>query len=61
PFNISIPENGIDLKNEILPKYYEAAMKKSGGNAAQAAELLGMKPHTFRARLKKVDIYNNEQ
>ncbi|QTA78911.1 PAS modulated sigma54-dependent transcriptional regulator, Fis-type [Desulfonema limicola] len=52
-FNITIPENGIDLNNEVLPRYYEAALKTTGGNAAKAAKLLGMKPHAFRARLKK--------
>ncbi len=49
---IVIPDEGVDLNHEILPKYYEAALKKTDGNAEQAAKLLGLKPHTFRARLR---------
>lgn len=49
---IVIPDTGVDLENDILPKYYDAALKKTGGNAEKAACLLGLKPHTFRARLK---------
>ncbi|MDM8521964.1 sigma-54 dependent transcriptional regulator [Desulfococcaceae bacterium HSG8] len=51
---VVIPDEGVDLNNEILPKYYEAALEKTGGNAGQAARLLGLEPHTFRARLKKL-------
>jgi DNA-binding NtrC family response regulator len=56
---ISIPDGGVDLNNDILPRYYRAALEKSGGNAAEAARLLGLKSHTFRARLKahKSQIY----
>ena len=58
---VSIPDEGIDLEYEIIPKYYQAALKKTNGNAAQAARLLGFEPHTFRARLKKSkDIYHEE-
>jgi DNA-binding NtrC family response regulator len=53
-FNIEIPNEGIDLENIILPSIYQAALKKANGNATQAANLLGLEPHTFRARLKKV-------
>lgn len=49
---VMLPEGGVDLEGDILPSYYRAALKKSGGNAAEAARLLGLKPHTFRARLK---------
>ncbi len=51
---VLIPDEGIDLDNEIIPKYYEAALGKTGGNRAQAAGLLKIGPHTFRARLKKL-------
>lgn len=51
-FNIVIPDEGLDLDNTVIPAYYEAALKKTGGNAESAAKLLGIKPHTFRARLK---------
>ncbi len=53
-FNIEIPIEGIDLENIILPSIYQSALKKANGNATQAAKLLGLEPHTFRARLKKV-------
>lgn len=49
---IAIPDEGIDIDGDIIPQYYQAALKKVGGNAAKAARLLGVKPHTFRARLK---------
>jgi len=51
---ILIPDEGVDLNHEILPKYYEAAMKKAGGNKTRAARLLGFEPHTFRARLRNL-------
>ena len=49
---IVIPDKGLDLNKDILPKYYEAALKKCKGNQAKAAKLLGLEPHTFRARLR---------
>ena len=52
-----IPNEGIDIDNEILPKYYKTAIEKSNGNKTKAAILLGLEPHTFRARLKKLGIY----
>ncbi len=51
---VEIPEKGIDLMNEVIPAYMRAALAKTGDNAAAAARLLGMKPHTFRARLRKL-------
>lgn len=51
---IEIPDLGIDLENEILPQYYQAALNKTNGNAEQAARLLKLEPHTFRARLRKL-------
>ena len=51
---IIIPDTGIDLEKEILPLYYQAALKKANGNAAQAARLLRLAPHTFRARLRSL-------
>jgi two-component system response regulator PilR (NtrC family) len=51
---ITIPDTGIDLEKDVIPKYYQAALKKTGGNAEKAAILLGLKPHTFRARLKSL-------
>jgi len=53
---ILIPETGIDFDRELVPKYYKAAIEKAEGNKAKAAELLGLEPHTFRARLRKLGI-----
>lgn len=50
---IILPKDGVDLNGVILPLYYEAALKRTDGNAEQAAKLLSLTPHTFRARLKK--------
>jgi hypothetical protein len=50
-----IPELGIDIDKEIVPAYYKGALKKANGNATKAAELLGLKPHTFRKRLKSLE------
>ena len=49
---IVIPDKGLDLNKDVLAKYYDAALKKCGGNKTKAAKLLGLEPHTFRARLK---------
>ncbi|HDP99308.1 MAG TPA: sigma-54-dependent Fis family transcriptional regulator [bacterium] len=51
---IEISNQGVDLDNEILPLYYHAALEKTNGNAEQAAKLLKLEPHTFRARLRKL-------
>ncbi|MFB3845445.1 MAG: RNA repair transcriptional activator RtcR family protein [Candidatus Cloacimonadaceae bacterium] len=53
---ISIPDDGIDLEKEILPLYYHAALNKANGNAAKAARLLKLEPHTFRARLRALGM-----
>jgi DNA-binding protein Fis len=50
-----IPEDGVDLTNEIIPAYYKGALKLVGGNAAKAAKLLGLEPHTFRKRLRALN------
>lgn len=52
---IEIPDSGIDLENDIIPQYYQAALEKTNGNAEQAARLLNLAPHTFRARLRKLN------
>lgn len=48
-----IPEEGVDIDNEIIPAYYKSALKRSNNNATKAAELLKLKPHTFRKRIRK--------
>jgi transcriptional regulator with GAF, ATPase, and Fis domain len=56
-----IPEKGVDFDNDIVPAFYRAALRRTDGNAAQAARLLGLEPHTFRARLKiSKDIYHEK-
>jgi transcriptional regulator with PAS, ATPase and Fis domain len=56
PEIISIPDEGVDFDTEIVPKYYEVALRKTHGNMAKAAELLGLEAHTFRKRLQKLKI-----
>lgn len=51
-----IPDEGIDIDKEIIPAYYLGALNKANGNAAKAAELLGLKAHTFRKRLRKFGV-----
>jgi len=50
----NIPDEGIDLEKDIIPRYYQAALKKTNGNQSKAAELLGLEAHTFRQRLRKL-------
>lgn len=57
--NIEIPIDGIDLNNEIIPSYYRAALKRARGNYSEAARLLNLKPHTFRARIKTLEQGKN--
>jgi DNA-binding NtrC family response regulator len=51
--SIVLPNEGIDLNGSVLQAYYQAALEKAHGNAEKAAHLLGLKPHTFRARLRR--------
>jgi sigma54-dependent transcription regulator len=51
-----IPDEGFDIDNKIIPAYYKGALEKSNGNATKAAELLNLKPHTFRKRLRKLNL-----
>jgi two-component system nitrogen regulation response regulator GlnG len=57
--NITIPPEGIDLDHQVIPSYYQAALKITNGNAAKAARLLGLEPHTFRARLRNCGKKND--
>lgn len=56
PLKTTIPADGVDLDNEILPEYYRTALRQTNGNASAAAQLLGLAPPTFRARLRKLGI-----
>jgi hypothetical protein len=49
-----IPDEGLDLDEKVIPAYYKGALRKTNGNAAQAAKLLKLKPHTFRKRMRKL-------
>lgn len=53
-YSYLIPPEGIDLNNELLPEIYQQAMDLANGVAADAARLLRLEPHTFRARMNKV-------
>jgi transcriptional regulator with PAS, ATPase and Fis domain len=53
--HLEIPDQGIDLDTDVLAGYYKRALQMKDGNASKAAKLLGLKPHTFRARLKKMN------
>jgi len=51
-----IPDDGLNLDKEIIPAYYRGALNKTNGNASKAAELLGLKAHTFRKRLRRTEL-----
>ena len=56
--NVDIPSEGLDLDNGntcIL----QGSPKLTNNNASEAARLLGLKPHTFRARLKALEESKN--
>ena len=53
-YGFYIPEEGVDIDNEIIPAYYKTALKRANNNATKAAELLKLKPHTFRKRLRNI-------
>ncbi len=57
----NIPDTGADFDRKIVPQYYKVALEKTNGNAEQAANLLGIKPHTFRARLRKLGLMGDLQ
>ena len=54
--NVIIPEDNFDFDKEVPKAYYTEALSRTNGNRASAARLLGLKEHTFRARLKKLDL-----
>jgi len=52
---ISIPPEGLDLDtclHELEKACCEEAIRRKNGNREAAARLLGIKPHTFRKRMK---------
>lgn len=51
-----LPEEGISLKetlSDIEWGYYQAALRRCGGNTVKAAELLDISGHTFRKALRE--------
>ena len=54
--DVIIPSAGVDLENEVIPRYYQKALDLTNGNATAAAKLLRIEPATFRARLRKLGI-----
>ena len=58
---VQIPQDGLDFDVEIPKAYYKEALAKKNGNAAAAAKLLNIQPHTFRSRLRKLNIHFNKE
>ncbi len=57
---LEVPNDGFDLKSTLRNQelaYFRLALEKSGGNAAQAARLLGLRPHAFRKRAVDLEIW----
>jgi len=55
---IAVPDDGIDFQEtveRIERNLLEQAMRKSGGNKRQAADMLGLKRTTFTAKLKSLE------
>ena len=51
-----LKERPVDLQQvlrEAERQWYEAALRQSGGNMAQAARLLGIKPPAFRKAVRE--------
>ena len=59
-----IPKDGLDLKavmNNLEKMYYEEALGRTGGNAEQAAKLLGLNGAAFRkAARERLDVRYRE-
>ena len=56
---LSLPEKGLNMRatlEALEVKLTRDALKRSGGNKARAAELLGLKRTTLIERLKKLDL-----
>ncbi len=53
---VEIPEDGLNLKAflyQVEKDFYEAALRKAGGNKERAAALLGLNPPAFRKALRE--------
>ncbi len=54
-----IPFEGVELDNilgDVERRYLELALQRTAGNRTQAAELLGMSYRSFRYRLEKFGL-----
>jgi DNA-binding NtrC family response regulator len=59
PASPAIPPEGIDfasVQEAMERRYFEEALKRSGGNECRAAKLLNLNHHTFRYRRKKLGL-----
>ena len=62
-FTISLPEQGLDIESTlaVLEKsLLMQALRRTGGMKTSAAELLGLSLRTFRYRLQKYQLDDNE-
>lgn len=55
PPHSPLPDTGIDL-SALEEHYIREALKKAGGNAVEAARLLGMSYYAFRYRMRKLRV-----
>jgi DNA-binding NtrC family response regulator len=58
PPAIAVPETGMDLQQTVQKlerTLIEQALRRTGGNKSQAADILGMKRTTLTARLKVLE------
>lgn len=56
---LALPDDGLDLKAALYNQetaFFRLALEKAMGNAAEAARLLKLQPHTFRKRAQALGI-----
>ena len=62
-YDVEIPEGGLDLEAVMSSRervYVEAALRRTDGNMAQAAKLLGLSYRAMRYKIKKLGIRAQE-
>jgi len=58
PPPVAVPENGMDLQmtvQKLEKTLIEQALRRTGGNKSQAADILGMKRTTLTAKMKVLE------
>jgi DNA-binding NtrC family response regulator len=58
PPTVAVPENGMDLQmtvQKLEKTLIEQALRRTGGNKSQAADILGMKRTTLTAKIKVLE------